>query len=84
MRIDKKQTICNIPVLKIRDFLKRCHRSSDFYANNFFKYIQVDETEGEKVVKELIKQGYIIQVNNLYKVTEKGQSLRVARCTPPF
>jgi len=86
MRITRKQTIANIPVLKIRnyfDFITR-HYITNFTAESFREYLNLNDFETNEVLKELLDKDFIERVEDDYEITLKGSALRISRCVPPI
>lgn len=86
MRITRKQTIANIPVLEIRDyfdFVMR-HNSANFTAESFREYLNLNDLETNEAIKELLDKDFVERVENNYEITLKGSALRIARCVTPI
>lgn len=88
MRLTKKQTICNIPILKIRDYFSRI-RPANLSPDNISDFFNLDKQQTEELIQELSVNGFIEpaeekEEENDYQLTIKGNALCVARYTPPI
>lgn len=87
MRISRKQKINNTPILKIRDFFKSLqrYRTDAFTLDKACNYFEINDIEANSLLRELTEQGFIEKSSsNYYKITLKGEALRIARCVPPI
>jgi predicted nucleotidyltransferase len=87
MRISRNQKINNIPILKVRDFFKSLqrYRTDTFTLDKACNYFEINDLEANSLLRELTEQGFIEKSSsNYYKITLKGEALRIARCVPPI
>lgn len=93
MRIDTKDTICGIPILKVRDALK----GPQGYFSTFehlTKDLDISEKELKKLIKELKNRGYIQkyedirlkrkEYDNHLELTLEGVAFTMASAAPPI
>lgn len=84
MRLTRKQTICNIPILKIRDYFDHIRPAKikrDMLSENF----ELSEEQAEELIQTLLSEGYIEPAGKEeYQLTIKGHALCVARYTSPL
>lgn len=83
MRLTRKQTICNIPILKIRDYFDHI-RPAKITPDKIREHFDLDEAHALELIKELLAEGYIEPVDSEYQLTVKGNALCVARYTSPL
>ncbi|WP_273214066.1 nucleotidyltransferase domain-containing protein [Runella zeae] len=83
MKINSKDTIADIPVLKIRDLLRDKRASS---VRGIAYFLKIDEEEAGRVLKILIGEGYLKEEgegeNVSYSNTTKGNALGLAKAIP--
>lgn len=86
MRISRKETIANIPILKIRDFFDYlCKYNIETITLEIAcEYLKIDETKANSLLKKLLEEEYIEMSSDNYKITLKGSALRNARCVYPI
>jgi hypothetical protein len=58
MRIDRKETIAGVPILRIRDFLRRI---DDEIANKDFiaQWCDVSSRKGAEIIRVLLARGWL-------------------------
>lgn len=83
MRIQRKEIIAGIPILKIRDYIKK-YFSGYFSISNLEDHFGLKPRETQKLIHELLRQDYIERQKGKYRLTLKGRSLCIARCVPPL
>lgn len=86
MRISRKETITNIPILEIRnyfDYLDR-HYIISFTLKEVCDYLKINESKANSLLKELSDKEFIERSMDGYEITVKGSALRNARCVPPI
>lgn len=85
MRLTRKQTICNIPILKIRDYFNRI-RPLMMTPEMIREQFELNEEQIEELIQALLAEGYIepAKEKNEYQLTIKGHALCVARYTNPI
>lgn len=61
MRILPKETIDNIPILKVRDFFSYLlrYRVKLFSTKRVSDYFEIDEAKTKSLLKELLAKGFI-------------------------
>lgn len=86
MRISRKETIDNIPILKIRDFFVDLRRNgtNNFTLKEVCNYFEIKELEADSLLRDLSDQEFIESCADCYKTTLKGDALCIARCVPPI
>lgn len=76
MKIDKKTLICGIPIIKIREFIKRYRTPESFSLQTITEYFGLTKSSGTSLLMELLNLGYAECVNtDKYEVTVKGNAL---------
>lgn len=76
MKIDKKTLICGIPIIKIREFMRRFRTPESFSLQTITEYFELTKPSGTSLLNELLNLGYAECVNtDKYKVTVKGNAL---------
>lgn len=76
MKIDKKTIICGIPIIKIRDFMRRYRTPGSFSLQTITEYFDLEKPSGAYLLNELLHSEYAEQTKpNEYKVTVKGNAL---------
>lgn len=83
MRIQKRETIAQISILKLRDYLKK-FTSKTISISHLAAHFQLNPLELQSLMKELLKRQLIIQEKGKYQLTLKGRALCIARCVPPL
>lgn len=98
MRINAKDTLFDIPVLKVREVIRLAmqERLSDSKKENIFKVVAktigASDAEGKRLFNTLLEEKYLNIKNkkwegsNYWMVTEteKGRHLAVTRANPPI
>lgn len=80
MKIDKNKRINNIPIIKIRNFLRRFSRvSSEDLLTNINGYFNLTKQEATKIIEALVEEGYIEKEGEVYYCTIKGNALSNVR-----
>ena len=80
MKIDKNKRINNIPIIKIRDFLKRFSRdSSEGLLTNISDYFNLTKQEATNIIEALVEERYIEKEGEVYYCTIKGKALSNVR-----
>lgn len=76
MKIDKKTLICGIPIIRIRDFVRRYRTPGSFSLQTIMEYFKLTKPSGTCLLNELLNSGYAEQTKtNEYKVSVKGNAL---------
>lgn len=76
MKIDRNTQICEIPIIKIRDFFKRFRTPCSFSHQTITEHLGLTEQSGATLLSELIRLGYIEKNSkNYYVVSVKGNAL---------
>jgi hypothetical protein len=89
MRIDAKAKIANIPILKVRDFLKR-YCNNDLLLRSTFSYgFNISDRKSSDLIKKLVSLGYIesagtLQRKKVWKKTLKGSTFSLASAAKPI
>jgi predicted nucleotidyltransferase len=92
MHIDSKDTICNIPIVKVRNALRGVHTS---FSNGYLvDYLKVNTKQAHDTINELKNRDYITkyedkflkrQTKRVYwEMTIKGNAFRMASAAPPI
>lgn len=80
MKIDKKTLICGIPIIKIREFMRRYRTPESFSLQTITDYFELTAPSGTSLLNELLNSEYAECVNtDKYKVTIKGNALAQAK-----
>ena len=85
MRLTRKQTICDIPILKIRDYLDHI-RPALISPEMISEQFDLNKEKTKELIDVLLSEGYIesAKKKGKYQLTIKGQALCVARYTNPL
>jgi predicted transcriptional regulator len=83
MRISKKETINNIPVLRIRNFFRLLHNDL-FETDSLKEFLKINNNEVDELINNLLSQEFIQKNSKRYKLTLKGSALRAVRCVSPI
>lgn len=76
MKIDKKTLICGIPIIKIREFMRRFRTPESFSLQTITEYFELTKPSGTSLLNELLDLGYAEYVTtDKYEVTVKGNAL---------
>lgn len=76
MKIDKKTLICGMPIIRIRDFMRRYRTPGSFSLQTIMEYFRLTKPSGTCLLNELLNSGYAEQIKtNEYKVSVKGNAL---------
>lgn len=80
MKIDKNKRINNIPIIKIRNFLRRFSRgSSEDLLTHISGYFNLTKQEATKIIEALVEEGYIEKEGEVFYCTIKGNALSNVR-----
>ena len=80
MNVDRNLKICDVPIIKIRDFLKVFHNSNLSLVNYISHHFNLTLENSEIFLKELINEGYIEMTESKnYNCTVKGNALANTR-----
>jgi len=82
MRYEKGKTVGGIPILKIRDLLRR---DSYFNLHNLAYDLKISDAEAKRVLSALISEGYLEpskDAEGQYEKTDLGQRLTTVSGTP--
>ena len=80
MKIDKNKRINNIPIIKIRNFLRRFSRgSSEDLLTHISGHFNLTKQEAPKIIEALVEEGYIEKEGEVYYCTIKGNALSNVR-----
>ena len=80
MKIDKNKRINNIPIIKIRNFLRRFSRgSSEDLLTHISGYFNLTKQEATNIIEALVEDGYIEKEGEVYYRTIKGNALSNVR-----
>jgi len=81
MRIHKKEVLAGIPILKIRDYLRKVSRE-ELTASELRTYFRLNRQKTEVLIHELLGKELLEKRGKKYRVTLKGKALCMARCVP--
>jgi predicted nucleotidyltransferase len=88
MRIDPKEQIADVEILKVREFLRRVD-NTDEWADDFVVYrLKISPKKANRLINELNRRGYIEPVRiyrqkQFYRKTLKGSTLGLASAAKP-
>jgi predicted nucleotidyltransferase len=88
MRIDSKEKIADVEILKVRDFLRRVD-NTDEWENDFVVYrLKISPIKAKRLINELNRRGYIepariYKQKQFYRKTLKGSALGLASAAKP-
>ena len=88
MRIDSKENIADVKILKVRDFLRRLD-NTDEWEDDFVVYrLKLSPKKANSLINELNRRGYIepariYKQKQFYRKTLKGSALGLASAAKP-
>ena len=88
MRIDAKDKIADVEILKVRDFLRRVN-NTDEWEDDFVAYrLKISPEKANRLINELNRKGYIeptgiYRQKQFYRKTLKGSTLGLASAAKP-
>jgi predicted nucleotidyltransferase len=88
MRIDSKEQIADVEILKVRDLLRRVN-NTDEWEDDFVVYrLKISPEKANRLINELKRRGYIeptriYSQKQLYRKTLKGSTLGLASAAKP-
>jgi predicted nucleotidyltransferase len=90
MRISKNEKIANLPILQVRDWLRKVRRPHCFRKEHVASYFAFSERKAGELLRELKKRGLVelqdgkFGRQGYHQVTVKGNALAMARAMPPI
>jgi predicted nucleotidyltransferase len=90
MRIDKNEMIAGLPILKVRDWLRKVRRPYGFEVEHIAAYFNFSERKAGELMRELKQRGLIELMDGkpgeqgYHHVTMAGNALAMARAMPPI
>lgn len=89
MHINSKDKICNIPILKIRDFLRRNDDSQEWPKFLLKNRLKISEKKASELIKALVDLGYIEYTRTYdrekyWRRTLKGSTFSLASAAKPI
>ncbi len=88
MRIDPKEKIVDVPIIKVRKLLKAVDNESDWGKKLVISLLELSPQKANKLLQELELRGYIersrvIKQEQLWRKTLKGSTLGLASAAKP-
>ena len=88
MRIDSKEQIADVEILKVRDLLRRVNNTDDWEADFVVDRLKISPKKANRLINELNRRGYIEPIRiyrqkQFYRKTLKGSTLGLASAAKP-
>jgi len=88
MRIDSKEKIADVEILKVRDFLRRVNNTDEWEDDFVVHRLKISPKKAYRLVNELNLKGYIEPIRiyrqkQYYRKTLKGSTLGLASAAKP-
>jgi predicted nucleotidyltransferase len=88
MRIDAKDKIAAVEILKVRDFLRRVNNTDEWEDNFVVHRLKISPKKANRLINELNRKGYIEPIRiyeqkQFYRKTLKGSTLGLASAAKP-
>ena len=88
MRIDSKEQIAAVEILKVRDLLRRVNNTDEWEADFVVDRLKISPKKANKLINELNRRGYIEPIRiyrqkQFYRKTLKGSTLGLASAAKP-
>lgn len=84
MRIQKGEFLAGLPILNIRNFLRKVEERDSFNSFSVQEYFHLSPKEAISLLQQLEQEGLVEGQGNIYHLTVKGRSLANARCVKPL
>ena len=88
MRIDSKEQIAAVEILKVRDLLRRVNNTDEWEADFVVDRLKISPKKANRLINELNRRGYIEPIRiyrqkQFYRKTLKGSTLGLASAAKP-
>ena len=88
MRIDSKEQIADVEILKVRDFLRRVDNTDEWEDGFVIHRLKISPQQANRLINELNRKGYIEPARTsgqkqFYRKTLKGGTLGLASAAKP-
>ena len=88
MRIDSKEQIADVEILKVRDLLRRVNNTDEWEADFVVDRLKISPKKANRLIIELNRRGYIEPIRiyrqkQFYRKTLKGSTLGLASAAKP-
>jgi predicted nucleotidyltransferase len=88
MRIDSKEQIADIEILKVRDLLRRVNNTDEWQDDFVIHRLKISPEQANRLINELNRKGYIepariYRQKQFYRKTLKGSTLGLASAAKP-
>jgi predicted nucleotidyltransferase len=88
MRIDSKEQIADVEILKVRDLLRRVNNTDEWEADFVVNRLKISPKKANRLIIELNRRGYIEPIRiyrqkQFYRKTLKGSTLGLASAAKP-
>jgi predicted nucleotidyltransferase len=88
MRIDSKEQIADVEILKVRDLLRRVNNTDEWEADYVADRLKLSPKKADKLLNELNRRGYIEPIRiyrqkQFYRKSLKGSALGLASAAKP-
>lgn len=88
MNINPRDKICNISIIKVRDFLKKYSNDEIWFKSTISYDLKISAKQSAEVIKELSKLGYIesagrFKEKEVWKKTLMGSTFSLASAAKP-
>ena len=88
MRIDSKEQIADVEILKVRDLLRRVNNTDEWEDDFVVDRLKISPKKANRLINELNRRGYIEPIRiyrqkQFYRKTLKGSTLGLASAAKP-
>ena len=88
MRIDPEDKIVNIPIVKVRDFMRYVGNENHWDKNFISSYLEITPKKAYDLIRALLERGYIEHVGfykkrKMWRKTLKGSTFSLASAAKP-
>ncbi len=88
MRIDSKEQIADVEILKVRDLLRRVNNTDEWEDDFVVHRLKISPKKANRLINELNRRGYIeptriYRQKQFYRETLKGSTLGLASAAKP-
>ena len=82
MRIDPKEQIADVEILKVRDFLRRVNNTDEWEDDFVVDRLKISPKKANRLINELNRRGYIEPIRFLMScLLISKMSLLIRRCS---
>lgn len=83
VRITSTDQIAGLPALELRDALRYCRGDEGFYLERLADRLRLPQQETQRVLDQLVQEGYVEPWNDWWRTTISGNALCNAKASKP-